>query len=205
MPWDRLQNFFAQSGIFMVPLAVCSFIAVAIIVQRALALRWTLTMPETLAEALADPAEDIDHIARQAQRDRSPLGRVVRAALSPQHNSREEATEAVETTAREELVRLQTGLSALEVIITIAPLLGLLGTVSGLVTVFSGIGANDGQSPVSATQIARGIAEALNTTIAGLSIAVPAIIAHSFFNKKIERMSVRMEVLLQNLIHRTFR
>lgn len=205
MLWDRIQSFLAQSGIFMIPLALCSFAALAIIVQRALALRRGLTMPEPLLDALNEPAEDLDFLARQAQRDRSPLGRIIRAALLPHHRSREEAAEAAQATAREELVRLQTGLSALEVIITIAPLLGLLGTVSGLVTVFSGIGSTDGQAPASATGIARGIAEALNTTIAGLAIAVPTVVAHSFFHKKIERMAVRMEVLLQSLIHRAFR
>ena len=79
----------------------------------------------------------------------------------------------------------------LEVVITIAPLLGLLGTVSGLVSVFSNLGESAEHSA-----IAIGIAEALNTTIAGLAIAVPTVVAHSFFMKKIEKMGVRMEILL---------
>lgn len=84
--------------------------------------------------------------------------------------------------------------------ITIAPLLGLLGTVSGLVNVFSNLGDSADHGA-----IAIGIAEALNTTIAGLAIAVPTVVAHSFFMKKIEKMGVRMEILLGGLLAARFR
>lgn len=111
------------------------------------------------------------------------------------------AIASAETRAREEVTKLQAGLTTLEVIITIAPLLGLLGTVSGLVTVFSGLGpeGGGGQAP-SGSSIARGIAEALNTTIAGLVVAVPAVIAHGYFQRRIYRMTVCMERVLHAAI-----
>ncbi|MEZ5434598.1 MAG: MotA/TolQ/ExbB proton channel family protein [Verrucomicrobiales bacterium] len=105
---------------------------------------------------------------------------------------------AVESVAREEMVRLQTGIAALDVIITISPMLGLLGTVSGLVTVFGTLGASQDLSDPSV--IAAGIAEALYTTIAGLAVAIVAVIVHRYLDKRIESLSVRLEILAGQLI-----
>ena len=90
----------------------------------------------------------------------------------------------------------------LEVVTGIAPLIGLIGTVSGLVHVFSGLGVSTGASDTKA--VALGISEALNCTIFGLSIAVPALIAFSYFSKKVEVMSVEMESLVSDLIAKCY-
>jgi biopolymer transport protein ExbB len=108
----------------------------------------------------------------------------------------------VQTRARRELVRLERGLIVLEVVTGIAPLIGLIGTVSGLVHVFSGLGLSTGASDTKA--VALGISEALNCTIFGLSIAVPALIAFSYFSKKVEVMSVEMESLVSDLIAKCY-
>ena len=105
------------------------------------------------------------------------------------------ASEAVQSNAREEILRMQVGIAMLEVVITIAPLLGLLGTASGLVVVFGGLGET-----ADHVAIARGIGRALNTTIVGLAIALPCVIAHSYFSRRIERLSARMEVLMGRLL-----
>ena len=106
----------------------------------------------------------------------------------------------VEATAREEVVKMQFGMPMLEVVITIAPLLGLLGTVSGLVTVFGLVGSSSAMENPDPAKMAAGIGEALYTTIGGLVVAVPVVIAHSYFNKRIERMAARMEVLMGEVI-----
>jgi biopolymer transport protein ExbB len=82
----------------------------------------------------------------------------------------------------------------LDTVITISPLLGLLGTASGLVTIFEGLGEE-----ANYLTIARGIAEAMTTTIFGLAIAVPGVIAHGYFSRKIEMITVRLEALLAGL------
>jgi biopolymer transport protein ExbB len=102
-----------------------------------------------------------------------------------------EVQEAVQSAAREEIVKMNTGMPALEVVITIAPLLGLLGTASGLVLVFANVG-----SGADSVKVGQGIAMALNTTVAGHAVAVPTVIAHSHFNRKIETMAARLEVLM---------
>jgi len=102
------------------------------------------------------------------------------------------------------VVAMQWGLSALEVIITISPLLGLLGTAAGLVQVFGGLSESD----KDVGQIALGIGRALSTTIAGLAVAVPAVIAHSAFTRSVEVRASETEVALQSLVsllHRTQR
>jgi len=87
-------------------------------------------------------------------------------------------------------------MTALDVVITVAPLLGLLGTASGLVQVFGGLGDN-----ANHTAIALGIGEALNTTIVGLAISVPAVVAQGWFQRRIDTMAARLEVLLTRLVH----
>jgi biopolymer transport protein ExbB len=115
---------------------------------------------------------------------------------------RSENIEAVETRARHEMVILERGLIVLEIITGIAPLLGLIGAVSGLVHVFSHLGLGAGTADTKA--IALGIAEALNATVFGLSIAVPTLIAFSYFSKKVEVMSVEMETLVVELISKCY-
>src|SRR6185503_47369 len=109
-----------------------------------------------------------------------------------------ENMEAVQTKARHEIVRLESGLFVLEVIVGISPLLGLLGAVSGLVTVFAAFGANSAAEDPHG--IAKGISEALSTTIVGLAIAIPSLISYSYFSKKIEKMSSDMETLMAELL-----
>jgi biopolymer transport protein ExbB len=110
--------------------------------------------------------------------------------------------EAVQTRARREIVRLESGLFILEVIVGISPLLGLLGAVSGLISVFAAFGADSGaQDPHG---IAKGISEALSTTIVGLAIAIPSLIAYSYFSKKIETMAAEMESLVGDLLTKCY-
>jgi biopolymer transport protein ExbB len=87
-------------------------------------------------------------------------------------------------------------MTVIDVVIAVAPLLGLLGTASGLVVVFSGL-----EAEADRVTIALGIGRALKTTIVGLAIAVPAIIAHGFFQRRIDTLAARLEVLLTKLAH----
>jgi biopolymer transport protein ExbB len=101
----------------------------------------------------------------------------------------------VEIVAREEFVAMQSGLSLLDMVIMIAPMFGILGTASGLVVVFGAFGMDDNSG-----EIALGIANALNTTITGLAIAAPAVIANVCFSRQMERISARLELILARLI-----
>lgn len=193
-------EFFAAGGVFMALIVVCSVVAIAVIVFKLLVIRTSLVIPPGMDEMLASAGDyvaegDTGQLVANLSDCSSPLTRPAVAVFTGAYATEDAARSAAESVAREEVVRLQAGMPVLEVIITIAPLLGLLGTVSGLVSVFSTIGgAVVGEAdPVL---LARGIAMALNTTVAGLAVAVPTVVAHTYFSRKIERLAARMEVLL---------
>jgi biopolymer transport protein ExbB len=148
------------------------------------------------------PGGSAERLMRIVENDQTSLGRIVRVALQHLRSPRSENVEAVQTRARHEMIILEKGLIVLEIIVGIAPLLGLIGAVSGLVHVFSHLGLSSGASDTR--QIALGIAEALNATVFGLSIAVPTLIAFSYFSKKVEVMSVEMETLVVELIAKCY-
>lgn len=201
---EQIWHFLLSGGPFMIPIGICSFFGVAVCIHRGLSLRWSAVIPPPLRPDLARVA-DVFREGRAARlllelkRSDSPMGRIGRVALSSEFTGREEAHAAVEATAREQMVRLENGMGVLEVAITIAPLLGLLGTVSGLVTVFGSLGEGATQSDPSI--IAGGIAEALNTTIAGLVVAVVMVVFHSYFTRRLERIAARLEVIAGHLLH----
>jgi biopolymer transport protein ExbB len=194
-------RFFVQGGFFMALLLVCSLVSVAMMVLRGLALRRALVLPpeiEREIEALRhDDADGVVRLSRMVRNDPSALGRIAQTSLQHLSWPKSENVEAVQTRARHEIVRLESGLFVLEVIVGIAPLLGLLGAVSGLVKVFAAFGDSAAQSDPH--MIAKGISEALSTTIVGLAIAIPSLIAYSYFSKKIETFAAEMESLVADL------
>src|SRR3954449_2288572 len=198
-------GFFARGGLFMWPLLACSIVSVTIMILRGLALRRKIVMPpaiEAEIERMA-PGESPERLSRLVYHDPSSLARITRVALQHLRGPRSENVEVVQTRARHEMVRLERGLIILEVIVGIAPLLGLIGAVSGLVHVFSHLGLSSGGGS-DTRQIALGIAEALNATVFGLSIAVPTLIGFTYFSRKVEVMSVEMETLVVELINKCY-
>jgi len=201
---NSVLGFFSRGGLFMWPLLACSIVSVTIMILRGLGLLRKKIMPPIIEheiERLA-PGESPERLWRIVHHDPSSLARISRVALQHLRGPRSENVEAVQTRARHEMVRLERGLIILEVIVGIAPLLGLIGAVSGLVHVFSHLGLSSGASDTR--QIALGIAEALNATVFGLSIAVPTLIGFTYFSRKVEVMSIEMETLVVELINKLY-
>lgn len=197
-------GFLLKGGIFMWPLLICSMVSGTVIILRGIALRRKNVMPlvvESEIERLL-PGGSPERLTRVVSDDPSSLARIARVALQHLRAPRSENVEAVETRARHEMIVLERGLIVLEIITGIAPLLGLIGAVSGLVHVFSHLGLGAGSADTKA--IALGISEALNATVFGLSIAVPTLIAFTYFSKKVEVMSVEMETLVVELISKCY-
>jgi len=192
-------EFFLKGGVFMFFLLVLSVISLTVIILRGSALREKAVIPVSLVKEIQrlEPGDDLDNLQRLINAKPSPLGRILAMLLRQLSWPRTEAVEAVQTQARQEVARLESGLVILEISTGVAPLLGLLGTLSGLVGIF----ANLGGDPVA---IALGIAEALNTTIVGLGVAAPSLIAHNYFQRKIEVMSVEMESLVGDLVAKCY-
>src|SRR6266436_8395354 len=201
---QTIMSFFVKGGLFMWPLLVCSVVSVTTIILRGIALREKNVMPLEIQNEIERlvPGESPERLSRIVHHDPSSLARIVRVALQHLRGPRSENVEVVETRARHEMVRLEKGLIVLEVITGIAPLIGLIGAVSGLVHVFSHLGLSSGASDTR--QIALGIAEALNATVFGLSIAVPTLIGFTYFSRKVEVMSVEIETLVVELINKLY-
>ena len=193
--WDFLH----RGGVFMIPLGITSVAGMMAILYKFLSLTSSRVVPKALAREvsqfqrrlLVNPEEPIPNDFEKGESTLARLGAVV---FQHRGKSQNEITHAVEIAAREETVHLHAGISVLDTVITIAPLLGLLGTASGLVRIFQGLGDNSDH-----LAIARGIAEALTTTIFGLAIAVPCVIAHGYFIRRIETQTARLETLLASL------
>jgi biopolymer transport protein ExbB len=201
---QTMVSFFTKGGLFMWPLLACSIVTVTTIVLSILTLREKKVLPlvvESEIERLV-PGGSAERLMRIVNDDNSSLARITRSALQHMRWPRSENIEFAQTKARAELVRLERGLIVLEVVTGIAPLIGLIGTVSGLVQVFSGLGLSSGAADTKA--VALGISMALNCTIFGLSIAVPSLIAFSYFSKKVEVLSVQMESIVSDLIAKCY-
>ena len=202
--FQTITGFFAKGGVFMWPLLVCSIVSLTTIILRTLALRERNVLPQVIESEMERlvPGTSPERLARIVHHDPSSLARIVRVALAHLRWPRSENVEAVQTRARYEMVRLERGLVVLEVIIGIAPLIGLIGTVSGLVHVFASLGLSAGAA--DAKRIALGISEALNCTVFGLGIAVPSMVAFVYFSKKVEVLSVEMESLVTDLLSKCY-
>ena len=203
-PLDTITQFFRNGGWFMIPLAICSLVAVTLVILRFVALRRESVLPAVVEHEIErfQPGGSAEQLSRLVGDDPAALSTLTRVALGHLRVPRAENTEAVQTAARREIMRLEGGLAVLELIVGISPLLGLLGAISGLVNVFSNLGATKvGQDTAG---VALGIAEALNTTIFGLAIAIPTLIAYTYFAKRVEVMAVEMESLMADLLSKCY-
>jgi biopolymer transport protein ExbB len=203
--FENTLDFFVKGGIFMAFLLVCSFVAVTVILLRLVALRRRAVIPALIEREINKirPGDEPEHLRHLIQDDSSPLSRIVEVAVRPLKATKQETLEVVQSRARQEIVRLESGLFILEIVVGISPLLGLLGAVTGLVRVFGNIGSGV-MSTADLKGIASGIGEALSTTIVGLAIAIPSLAAYSYFSRRVERLAVEMESLLTDLIEKLF-
>jgi biopolymer transport protein ExbB len=190
-------------GPVMFPIVLCSVIALAIIGERLWALRVNKITPRNLMSRVWGWVKNsqLDGKKVKELRDSSPLGRVLATGLLNAKHGRDIMKESIVDTATHEIHEMGRFLNLLGTIAAIAPLLGLLGTVLGMIDVFSTIvlhGSGD------STLFAGGIAQALYTTVAGLVVAIPALFFHRFFCRKIDEISVLMEqdaIKLVDIIH----
>ena len=187
-----------KGGIVMIPIAVCSIVVVAVAVDRFIRLRRNRVAPPGLARGLRDilrqpqkPLESaLEHLDDHPP---GPLADVLRAGVHQIPQGPAAVEKAVDDAAAREAARMQRSLRPLSAVAQLAPLLGLLGTIYGMITAFqaaaaAGVGKGE--------QLASGIYEALLTTAAGLTVAIPAVLAHQILVGKIDRL---IDVLEQDL------
>jgi biopolymer transport protein ExbB len=184
-------------------LVAASVIGLAFIIERGLALRTAKVMPPEVLTALENcrTAEDLPMLRRICQQHPSALGRLLVLAEKRRHFSRVENASGLETAARSEVSRLERGLVILEIVVGIAPLLGLLGTVYGLIAIFAVMGSN---GMADNSTLANGISTALRSTFLGLLAAIPSLVAWSYYNKKVETMAIEMASLCDGFLRQLY-
>ena len=202
LEWYRVLAIIEAAGWPIWPLILASIIAVAIIIERAYSLRTQEVAPPDLLMATIKLYQERgvtpELVARLAEG--SPLGRIFSTALKNAHNSREVMKESIEEAGRAVTHDLDRFLTSLGTVASMAPLLGLLGTVIGMIEIFgaqTATGTNPGQ-------LAHGISIALYNTAFGLIVAIPAIIFYRYFRSKVESLVVDMEqqaIKLVEIVH----
>jgi biopolymer transport protein ExbB len=185
-------------------LLATSVVGLTFIVERGLALRWRKVVPPAIEAAVEScrSREDVGMLRRVCEQQPSPLGRLLLQSAEHLDWPKDDNEDALQTRARHEIVRLERGLVVLEIIVGIAPLLGLVGTIIGMIAVFGDIGQ---AGLTDANKLANGIALILRATLLGLLIAIPALIAWSYFTKKVEMLAVEMETLCDEFVRRQYR
>ena len=185
-------------------LGLTSVVGLAFIVERGWALRWNKVLPPAVGTAVEScrSREDVAMLQRVCQQKPSPLSRLLLQAAERLDWPKDDNADALQTRARHEIVRLERGLVVLEIIVGIAPLLGLVGTIIGMMTTFKNVGQ---AGLADAANLANGISLILQSTLAGLLIAIPSLISWSYYSKKVEMLAVEMETLCDDFIRRQYR
>lgn len=197
--WPMIQ----KGGPLMYLILLCSIISFAIIIER------VITLNRAKIDVSAFMHKIIDAIRRNrimeaieiCDHTKSPVGNIIRAGILKQSASRQEIKEAMEEAALSEVPKLEKNLNILATLAHITPLIGLLGTVTGMVRAFQVIEAKAGAlNPVSPGDLAGGIWEALLTTVGGLSVAIPTLVAYNFLVTKVDSFVISIEHAATELV-----
>lgn len=198
--WLMLQ----RGGILMIPLILCSIIVLAIVIERAISLRRKkILIPEIISviENINKP-EDIHLAISICQKNQGTFANIVQLGLENKDLPNDELKELITDQGRQEVRSLEKGLVVIETIAGIAPLLGLLGTVIGMIKVFTVI-SEQGLGQTQA--LSGGISEALITTVVGLSIGIPALVLYNYFTDKAENLILDIEKFTSHLLRKLSR
>jgi biopolymer transport protein ExbB len=185
-------------------LILTSIVGLTFIIERGIALRWGRVVPAEIEAAVqsCQTSEDVPMLRRVCEQHNSPMSRLLLLAVEHLDWPKPDNVDAIQTRARHEIARLERGLVVLEIIVGIAPLLGLVGTIAGMMTLFGNIGTSGLND---ASLLAKGIALILNATLLGLLIAIPSLIFWSYYTKKVESIAVEMETLCDEFVRRQYR
>ncbi|MDX2111259.1 MAG: MotA/TolQ/ExbB proton channel family protein [Verrucomicrobiota bacterium] len=184
---NSMGNIWEGAGFYKWPLALCSILAVFIIIERVIALRSSRVIPPDLEEAFVS-GEFPTRVSNE-----SVAGRILNF-----YNHRNPDGEQLKAFARLQITRMERGLFILDTVVSAGPLLGLLGTVTGLVKVFGGISAETGLP--NPEVFVAGVAMALTTTVMGLFVAIPALVFSNYLNRRIDTQAAKLNVGVQRLI-----
>lgn len=191
--WD----FVVKGGPVMIPIGLCSLVAVTVLVERLVALRRPRIVPPSLREDITS-SRSLDRLEREVERDSSPLARLVAVGLSVRGRPVDEIERRLRETGEREVLGLRKRLRVLSVIAAIAPLLGLLGTIFGMIEAFQTV-AVSGEALGKTEMLAGGIYEAMITTAAGLIVAIPVLIFYHWISGVVDKRALDLDESVSEL------
>ena len=198
--FEEVFGIIAQGGMLMYPIALCSIIGFGIVIERAISLRRasidTREFMNTMRQVLRQ--NRIQEAIQICDETHAPVARMMKAGMMRHKRSKEDIREAIEDASHLEIPRLERYFAALATCANVSPLLGLLGTVTGMIKAFAQIQNKRGQ--VSPADLAEGIGNALVTTAAGLTVAIPLLVAYNYYVTRVDTMVVEMEISSSELV-----
>lgn len=185
-------DFLWRGGVLMIPIVLCSVLALGIVIERLFNLRAKRILREDVMEEIESMLREkrISEASMICRRHSTAMSRILQAAILNHERDRAEIKDLIEDAGRQEIPHLERYLNLLGTIAGISPLLGLLGTVTGMIRAFDVISVAGVGNP---NTLAGGISEALITTAAGLSVAIPSLVFHTYFVKKADGLVLEME------------
>ncbi len=191
--WDLI----VKGGPVMVPIAICSLVAIAVMVERSISLRMSSVIPAAFMPKLRDTMRRGSDADRRAalglcRENASPMAGICAAAIRRLDEPIEYLERTIEQAGEREVFKLRRYLRVLSVVAAVAPLLGLLGTVFGMIGAFRTVAAS-GEALGRTELLANGIYEALITTAAGLIVAIPSLLGYHWFSTRVERLVAEMD------------
>ena len=192
--YNTAYELISKGGVIMWPIFVCSILALAIAIERFYSLRRTATAAREFMDQIRAALRQnrIQEAVQTCDETNAPIARIVKAGLLKHNRSKEDIREAIEDAGHLEIPRLERHLAGLATCASVAPLLGLLGTVQGMIKCFATI--ENKQGLVNPSDLAEGIGNALITTFAGLIVAIPTLVAYNYFVSRVENLIVEMEI-----------
>ena len=195
-PWDLI----GKGGVIMWPIFACSILALAISIERFYSLRRfsidTREFMDVIRTALR--RHRVQEAAQICDEADAPIARIIKAGLLKYNRSKEDIRDAIQDAGQLEIPRLERYMSGLATCASIAPLLGLLGTIQGMIRCFATIEHKQGQ--VNPSDLAGGIANALVTTFAGLTVAIPTLVVYNYLVARVNNMVLEMEISSSELV-----
>jgi len=197
--FSDILTFLTKGGVLMIPLFLCSILSLAVIIEKLFTLRARKVLPPEIAKVVQNYSseDDISLVTSVCRQNKSLLARIILIVLNHRNLAYQRMKEEIVNNVRQELRSLEKRLGILETIASVAPILGLLGTVVGMIKVFSVITS---QGVGNASALSGGISEALITTAFGLTVAIPALICYNYFTRKSEDLILDIENITNNLV-----
>jgi len=201
----RLFDVLKSGGILMIPILLCSFVLVVFIFERMISLRKARVIPGPFSTRFLDQLENRDLNRQSAielcERNNSPIAHVFAAGVQKWGRPAVEVEQAVLDEGERESSRLRSYLRLINGVATVCPLLGMLGTVLGMIHAFDAIATVDATMGDPKALIATGISQALLTTAAGMSVAIPALIAYLFFSSRVDKHVMEIDSLGMKVVN----